>query len=36
MTHIYIGTSEWTVHGLWQPTTSGWKLNGKSDFLPVP
>jgi len=35
VTHVYVGTIEWQVHGMWEPITNGWKLNGESNFLPV-
>lgn len=34
-THVYVGTMEWAVRGLWEPTLNGWKLGNKSIFLPV-
>jgi hypothetical protein len=36
VTHAYSGTHEWAVRGVWTPINNGWKLSGKSTFLPVP
>ncbi len=33
--HVYVGTAEWVVRGLWDQTGNGWKLTGRSTFLPV-
>jgi hypothetical protein len=36
-THVYSGTDEWVVRGLWTAQgTKGWKLSNKATFLPVP
>jgi hypothetical protein len=36
VTHIYSTPNEWAVRGIWTPINNGWKLSGRSTFLPVP
>jgi hypothetical protein len=36
-THVYVGSDEWVIRGLWRPLgTKGWRLDAKATFLPVP
>jgi len=32
-THVHIGTTEWTLRGVWDRTRKGWRLTGHSPLL---